>query len=262
MNEQKRKAFDRLKELRIELDSLKYEDRDNGRLDEWERALKAALKRLFGDKSQQFKDAEILHFSPMVISNYTDESDWESSFWSGITQAKSLVNAAIQEVVDYELNEPVSDTVSATSASRKAFVVHGRDNEMKEAVARFLERLGFSAIVLHEQASGGATVIEKIENNSDVGFAVVLLSPDDVGGLAAEPHDLRPRARQNVLLELGYFLGKLGRSRVVAIMRTKLEIPSDFEGVVYVPFDGEGWKLSIVRELKNLGYEVDANAAF
>ena len=264
MDEQQAKAFQRLKELRAQVDDLKYEDQENGRLDEWERAVKAALKRLFGTNSQHVRDFDVVHFSPMVISNYTDESHWHDSFRSGVTSAKSLLNAAIQEVVDYDLpgGSPSASAGDAGSLTRKAFVVHGHDNEMKEAVARFLERLRFTPIILHEQAGAGATVIEKIEKNGDVAFSIVLLSPDDVGARASDAKKLSPRARQNVILELGYFLGKLGRNRVVAILRGKLEVPSDFEGVVYIPFEGEGWKLSIVRELKAIGYDVDANAAF
>jgi predicted nucleotide-binding protein len=105
-------------------------------------------------------------------------------------------------------------------------------------------------------------VIEKIEDNSDVGFAIVLMSPDDVGAPASEPAILQPRARQNVILELGYFLGKPERNRVCAILRGKVELPSDFLGIVYVPFDGEAWKTQIISELKALGFEIDANKAF
>jgi predicted nucleotide-binding protein len=264
MDEQKAKAFQRLKELRAQADDLKYEDRENGRLDEWERGVKTALIRLFGNSSQVVKDFGVVRFGSMPINDYSHESDWHASFRFGLINAKSLLNAAIQEIVDYDLHAPPgSDSaLNAMPLARKAFVVHGHDNEMKEAVARFLERLGLAPIILHEQASAGATVIEKIEKNADVGFAVVLLSPDDVGARASDREKLNPRARQNVLLELGYFLGRLGRNRVVAILRGKLEVPSDLEGVVYIPFEGEGWKLNIVRELKAIGYDVDASAAF
>ncbi|GHD21400.1 TIR domain-containing protein [Tianweitania populi] len=142
--------------------------------------------------------------------------------------------------------------------SEKIFVVHGHDGEAREAVARFIEKLGLEAIILHEQANQGRTVIEKVEANADVGFAVVLLTPDDTGSKkGSEPE---PRARQNVLLELGYFLGKLGRSRVCALKRGELEIPSDFAGVVWEAMDqGNGWKASLARELQAAGYVIDWN---
>ena len=127
---------------------------------------------------------------------------------------------------------------------RTVFVVHGHDEGARETVARFLERLDFEVIILHERASRGRTVIEKVEAHGDIGFAVVLLTPDDVGcGKGGTPV---PRARQNVLLELGYFVGRLGRNRVCALKRGELEIPSDFEGIVYVTLDDAGaWKQSL-----------------
>lgn len=101
------------------------------------------------------------------------------------------------------------------SQSKKVFVVHGHDEGAREAVARFLERIGFEAVILHEKANEGRTVIEKVEAHSDVGFAVVLLTPDDEG--CVKGGKLQPRARQNVLLELGYFIGKLTRKRVCTL---------------------------------------------
>jgi hypothetical protein len=142
------------------------------------------------------------------------------------------------------------------------FVVHGHDNEMKQHVARTLTSLGLNPIILHERPSSGKTIIEKIEHNSDVPFAVVLLSCDDlaypVGGDAKSP---KPRPRQNVISELGYFIGKLGRDRVFTLKRgDNLELPSDFMGVVYTPYDEHGsWRLELVKELKAAGFTVDAN---
>lgn len=107
-------------------------------------------------------------------------------------------------------------------AARKIFIVHGHDEGAREAVARYVERLGFEPIILHEQASQGRTIIEKIEAHSDVGFAIVLLTPDDFGGRKGE--EAKDRARQNVLLELGYFVGRLGRARVCALKRGELEV--------------------------------------
>jgi predicted nucleotide-binding protein len=144
-------------------------------------------------------------------------------------------------------------------AARKVFVVHGHDEAAREAVARFLEKLQFDPIVLHEQANQGRTIIEKIEAHGDVGFAVVLLTPDDVGGVKDGSMNLR--ARQNVILELGYFVGRLGRSRICALRRGDVEVPSDFGGVVYEPFDAGGaWKQALGRELQAAGFDIDWNA--
>jgi predicted nucleotide-binding protein len=122
----------------------------------------------------------------------------------------------------------------------------------------FFEQLEFEAVILHEQASQGRTIIEKIEAHGDVGFAVILLTPDDMGCIKDSMP--QPRARQNVLLELGYFVGRLGRSRVCALKRGDLEVPSDFGGVVYEPFDAGGaWKQALCRELQAAGFDVDRN---
>jgi predicted nucleotide-binding protein len=147
-----------------------------------------------------------------------------------------------------------------TSRSRKVFIVHGHDDGARETVARFLERVGFEAIILHEQANKGRTIIEKVVAHGDVGFAVVLLTPDDEGCKKGET--IRPRARQNVVLELGYFIGRLGREHVCALKRGDVELPSDFGGVVYEPFDDSGgWRQALGRELQAAGFEIDWNLA-
>jgi predicted nucleotide-binding protein len=146
------------------------------------------------------------------------------------------------------------------AVSRRVFVVHGHDEGARETGARFLERLGFEPIILHEQSSQGRTVIEKVEAHGNVGFAVVLLTPDDEG--CSTQGNPQPRARQNVVLELGYFIGRLGRDRVCALKRGEVEIPSDFHGVVYEQFDASGsWKLALGRELRAAGFEIDWNKA-
>jgi Predicted nucleotide-binding protein containing TIR-like domain len=142
--------------------------------------------------------------------------------------------------------------------NRKVFVVHGHDEAALHATARFLERLGLEAIILREQPDAGRTVIEKfVESADDVGFAVVLLTPDDLGGSAAASAPAA-RARQNVIFELGYFAGKLGRGRVCLLRKGEVEIPSDLYGVIYTDMDAtEGWKRKLARELKEAGFEFD-----
>ncbi len=157
---------------------------------------------------------------------------------------------------EVSLKEPNSAKELAPR-SRKIFIVHGHDDGTRETVARFLERADFQPIILHEQASSGRTLIEKVEAHSEVGFAVVLLTPDDEG--CAKGGTPLPRARQNVVLELGYFIGRLGRHKVCALkVGDSLEIPSDFGGVVYVPFDNSGgWRQTLAKELEAVGFEID-----
>jgi predicted nucleotide-binding protein len=128
------------------------------------------------------------------------------------------------------------------------------DEAARETTARFLGKLGLGLIILHEQPSFGGTIIEKIERYSDVAFAVVLLTPDDVGGENTPDAVLVPRARQNVILELGYFMAKLGRPNVVALLKGNVDKPSDYDSVNYIPMDAAGgWKQKLSRELKAAG---------
>jgi len=137
---------------------------------------------------------------------------------------------------------------------------------MKLDVARTLEKLHLTPIILHEQVNEGRTIIEKFEYYSDVNFAVVLLSPDDIGCLKSDfPDGSKPRARQNVIFELGFFIGKLGRNRVAALYRGEgtdipIDIPSDYVGVVFIHYDSQGgWKLKLGAELDAREYDVDMN---
>lgn len=115
-------------------------------------------------------------------------------------------------------------------------------------------------VILHEQPNEGRAIIEKFEKNADVDFAVVILTPDDMGYLHRRETEAKPRARQNVILELGFFIGTLGRARVCALCKGDVEIPSDYHGVVYVNMDeGQGWKIVLAREIKQAGIAVDLN---
>ncbi len=156
----------------------------------------------------------------------------------------------------------VKDSSTAKPApSQNVFVVHGHDALAKVDLARTLEKLKLVPIVLHEQANEGKTVIEKFERDaSRVSFAVVLLTPDDSGHPAGKPGDAKPRARQNVILELGYFSGALGRANVCVVYKGDVDIPSDYLGVVYVSMDDAGaWKFTLAKELKQAGLPVDLN---
>ncbi|MBI3817448.1 MAG: nucleotide-binding protein [Planctomycetes bacterium] len=148
---------------------------------------------------------------------------------------------------------------SVDTGSKKVFVVHGHDDEMKITVARFLEKLGLDAIILHEQLNQGRAVFEKLEDYADITFAVVLLSPDDEG--RDKNGDCVPssRARQNVILELGYFWGTLGRPRVFLLLKNSVKWPSDYHGIIYEPFDAAGaWKQRLAKELAAAGVSFDS----
>ena len=144
--------------------------------------------------------------------------------------------------------------------SNKVFIVHGSNGELKEKVARIVESCDLKAIILHEQSNGGKTIIEKIENNSDVGFAFVLMTADDFGYKKGHENEIKTRARQNVILELGYFMAKLGRERIFIVCDDKkMEIPSDISGICLGYMEDSDLKQNIAKELKSAGYEIDFN---
>ena len=142
----------------------------------------------------------------------------------------------------------------------KIFIVHGRDNETKQEVARFIQKIGFEPIILHEQSNSGMTIIEKIERYTNVGFGIVLYTPCDMGYEKNSPQDIKSRARQNVVFEHGFLLSKLGRNNVCALVKGDIEKTNDISGVVYISFDENGgWKIPLAKEMKSAGYEVDFN---
>lgn len=142
--------------------------------------------------------------------------------------------------------------------NKKVFIVHGHDSGTKEMVARFIEKCGLEAIILHEQVNQGQTIIEKLESNTNVGFGVVLYTPCDRGGENKKDAKLKPRARENVVFEHGYLIGKLGRTRVVALLKEGVEIPGDLDGKLYTPIDeGGAWKMELAKELIEAGFDID-----
>jgi len=155
-------------------------------------------------------------------------------------------------------SHPAATGLVEVPRDAKVWVIHGRNGEMKEKVARFLMKLGLEPVILDEQAARGRTLIEKLEAQTPLAFAVVLLTGDDIGALAAEPSRLRPRARQNVIFELGFSIAKLGRACVCVLYEEGVELPSDFRGVEYKPLDTAGaWRRQLARELLEAGLPFD-----
>jgi predicted nucleotide-binding protein len=248
-------------------------------LDAWIKAGEATQGGMVGSASLEWPSdpRQELGLVMLLIDRFAENPDAAMDFSHTFYYAGNKLTANVQNMVaqmivpfarDYinhvkiatGATEPTLLPERSGPAARKVFIVHGHDEGARESVARFLEQLKFDPIILHEQANQGRTIIEKIEAHGDVGFAVILLTPDDVGSVRGG--DLQPRARQNVLLELGYFVGRLGRARVCALKRGDMEVPSDFGGVVYGPFDAGGaWKQALSRELQAAGFDIDWNVA-
>lgn len=138
----------------------------------------------------------------------------------------------------------------------QVFIVHGHNELVKLDMSNFISSLGLEPIILHQQASSGRTIIEKIEAYSNVGFAIVLYTPCDVGSKVGELNG-KYRARQNVVFEHGYLIGKLGREKVAAVVKGDVETPNDISGVVYINFDdNQAWKNELITEIRSVGYDV------
>ena len=242
---------------------------DDSESTRWLRDVEVALTYTFGEKSTQLAEFKRVRFDRIVSTDELELQELDSALLHRITLSRGLsdVRALLQSMVK-EVRDFWPDEVGGTMRTdrphdhtKDVFLVHGRDTGAKDEVARFLEKLDLVPLVLAELPSGGKTIIEKFEAHAEVGCAVVLLTPDDTGALRGE--ESRPRARQNVIFELGFFIGKLGRGRVCVLTKGDPEIPSDYAGVVYIPMDGASqWQMSLIRELKDAELEIDANRAF
>jgi len=251
----------------------KIPERNHPEITALEKSIEETLSDVFGHDTTDFhryQEAASLDNGPHFLSTGFGRpraEPFQDYLRDGKAQALQLLQSAVRG-----LNERIADreelSVSAevpANAARaaldlsKVFVVHGHDAAPKAEVARFIEKLGLEAIILHERANKGRTLITKFREEADgVGFAVVLMTPDDLGK-AAPAADLKGRARQNVVFELGFFIGKLGAERVAALVKGDVEKPSDFDGVAYISMDSADWQRQLGQELGAAGYDIDWN---
>ena len=255
-------ALKRLGKALDAVSTLKGVQRHSPEFEKWHRDTRVALANTFGEDSSHVQEFKRISFAPITyVGEYVTYDD-QLDYISDLPEAAAILLSMIEEVQEYwQDQETVTQETRVPPSTRKVFIVHGRDTGTKDEVARFLEKLHLEPIVLAEGPSEGRTIIEKFETYSEVGFAIVLLTADDSGALKGE--DPQPRARQNVIFELGFFVGKLGRKRVCALTTGSPEIPSDYAGVVYIPLDSGGsWKMPLIREIKAAGIDVDANKVF
>jgi predicted nucleotide-binding protein len=217
------------------------------------------LKQSFNKPNNEYKesyDNVNQKFSYGPLSPAKELQEFIEDVKNNTNNLRQLV--AKSALIKAEINEPVL-TKPLAEVGNKVFIVHGHNNEIKVNVARTIEKLGLEAIILHEQANSGKTIIEKFEEHSEVAFAIVLLTDDDLGK-SKKADNLNNRARQNVILELGYFIGKLTRNKVCPLYMPGVELPSDLLGLLYIELDSEeSWKFKLAKELKASGLDVDVN---
>jgi predicted nucleotide-binding protein len=228
------------------------------------------LQEILGHGTVEYEEYSIdsLDTLPLIVGGGPDplakvHRGYQEGIERALVKLKTLKEIFEERIADASPTGPgPTRTEKKRGDTRRVFVVHGRDDGTKEAVARYLSKLDLEPVVLHEQPNQGKTIIEKFEAHSEVEFAVVLFTPDDIGHAAGEPQNARARARQNVVLELGFFMAALGRQRVCVLYKGDIEMPSDYAGVVYVPLDAGGaWRLVIAREIKSAGIDIDLNKA-
>jgi predicted nucleotide-binding protein len=255
----KAKAIETLRGLREQIQHITSFNTHSPIFMKWRRDVDAAIRHVFPNNPKYAQEYENISYKSNSWAIEEDEA-----FSQGLSIAGDLLESMVEEIEKYwdeSQESPVRVDLSIRPGNPKAsriFIIHGSDEAVKEKVARILQNLGIEPIILHEQANAGRTLIEKFESHSNVDFAVALLTSDDVGAAKQNRDNLQPRARQNVIMELGYFLGKIGRQRVCALYSEGVEIPSDYKGVAYIPLSGQ-WKIDLGKELKQAGFPVDFN---
>lgn len=228
---------------------------------EWRRDTRNAVAYTFGESSSHVKEIEGIKYPPTIMISRNPNAKQDL-----LDKATAILNSMVTEVREYWEDDPQKpSSIESTErlqsvGTNRVFVVHGRDHGTRDSVARLLEKLGLETVILQEQPDEGLTIIEKFEKNAQGDFVVALFTPDDIGGLSNG--ELQSRARQNVIFELGYFVGKFGRNSVRALVKGNVEIPSDYLGVLLIALDEhEDWQMKLIREMKSAGLDIDANRA-
>ena len=266
-------SYEKLKRVCEEVDPLlaKCVTAESPEFKAWQVKAENILTKCYGMESKELYRFRNIIFYPRYA--YATQSDEVNLCAEGLKEAKAYFEVYLEEIED-DCAENVSSDVSGISdeakfvkgkvnstRKKKVFIVHGHNDALKQEVARIIEKQGIEAVILSEQANQGKTIIEKIEENADVDAAICLFTGDDYGrakGTEAEEDKLR--ARQNVVFEAGYFMGKLGRENVIIVADKDLELPSDMQGVVYT--DSKNWKIEVLQGLDKIGYAVDFNRLF
>lgn len=228
----------------------------------WVNGTEVVVRSIFGNASPMHNKVTGVSYWPGIVYEETSPSDYANAQRVGVQETIALLKAAKLELEITEGPSSSSNTPAdpAREPSERIFIVHGRDDARKYALSSFLQNLtGTQPVILHQQPNAGQVLIEKFEATAtSAGYSVVLLTADDLGRakeLATD--DERPRARQNVVFEMGFFFGLLGRKRVAVLYDHGVELPSDITGIVYIALDDAGaWKGQLASEISHAGLQI------
>lgn len=253
--------YQKFKEIYDEIESLEDWKMDafSPAFKAWKSKTERFLINYFGKDSYEVSHFNAVEFKFSMYAPGRTAADHFQKCQNGLEECKAVFETYLHEM-ENEGQSPEKLLINKNARSfQKVFVVHGHDDALKQEVARIIEKQGLEAIILSEQANQGKTVIEKIEEYANVDSAICLFTGDDYGKAKdADAEELR--ARQNVVFEAGYFMGKLGRKNVIIVADKNLELPSDMQGVVYT--DAGNWKTEVLQGLDKIGYAIDFNKLF
>lgn len=244
-----------------DVEALSYDD--NTHLDRIRKRGLMLIRNIFGKNSPYLSNLGNIRFRAY---SRTGNTDYQKKWNEGKQELINLVNVMIEELTLFQkdITRNTLEKQITQPKNNKVFIVHGHDSELKNDAERFVHEIGLEPIVLHRQVDKGSTIIEKFEENSDVGFVFVLLTPDEItytvdqAELQDEEREKELRARPNVIFEFGYFVGKLGRERVCCLHKGDIVVPSDLSGLIYKKVDDsiESQAYQIIKELKAAGFDV------
>ena len=234
------------------------ENEFNNELKKWQKYVEELLKQSFSITNNEYhkefcETGQSLIFVPGqdYIQDEKDEINSKVAYLESLIERLPLIPSSVEtSIAPKEQLDPTK--------SKKVFIVHGHDVANRAEVELLVRKLGYEPIVLFKQASGGKTLIEKLEEETEsISFAIILYTACDYGRDKTVKTE-QPRARQNVVFEHGYLSAKLGRDHVCALVEAGIEVPGDLAGVVYIPLSGP-WEYMIAKEMKQAGLEIDLN---
>ncbi|MDG1153612.1 MAG: nucleotide-binding protein [Alphaproteobacteria bacterium] len=243
-----------------EIPKLKEHGIDSPEVKKWYNRLIVEITLRCG-RGYQIKEIEKINFLMPSFNRKVDNEKWDEievllktyvDSWCDIYENSTTPTSS--KTIDISMDQTSDFTNQQQSPNKKIFIVHGHDTALKSEVARFLEKGDLEPIILDEQKNNGKTIIEKFEaHTNQCSYAIILLTKDDIGG---ENHtSLNKRARQNVIYEMGYFMGKLGRNKVAIIIDEGIEEPSDIKGISYI--ESKNWKFKLLKELQESNFPIN-----